>query len=516
MEDLQRRIESDKSDVGKLLRALFLPKQYGNNLRFASEGAGVESACSNLSQTIEVGPDWSIANQTQQIGASDMMAFLFANPLRAFVYFIHNAASNPYAYIALNTNYTTVYAVTEKGLTVQANFLAANSTLPFAPHGQYLLAGHDDANNTYLWVDQSPLAGSTATMRVTFTVAPATVTVIISWWVWNGKNAVLWASINSTIGQTAYNCPIPPPTGGAYMFVRVTNLADNAVTTFTVLVVGNKGVWAHLPIADIAPLIAVDGKFTVSGIRVNAAAFRAQNSSQEIGKNGNLVSVTVANCIPWCSIASGTSSLSNLQNYRERSNAKGYYGVILPDSDEDVSDFFDDIIPAYDGNGPQVSYPLTDRRPYKALGITAPILDGRNFVFDVTHCIEYLTNWKIQTVDNPSTSEESLKAAIVVASTMETDYENPTHWENIMGTIGQYGERLVNLQTEGPTSGVLDALSNFHPALKIARVIGKNVVLPAQASLFREMQEYGNSKRARKASGYMKPSGGGQFKYVDM
>lgn len=515
MQDLERRIEADNSDIGRLLRAIFLPKRYGNNLRFASEGAGIQTATGNFSQTLEVFDDWSTATQTQQIPASDMMAFQFANPLRAFVYFVHNFAGAPYLYAALN-DLGPAFPANNLTQVVQTRFVGATSTLPFAPHGAYLTAGHDEAGNTFLWVDNSPLAGSTATMRITFSVAPTVVTTQLQWWVWNGKNAILWATANTAVAQASYDCPGGAPSGGAYMFVKVCNVNDPALTTFTISVLGNRGCWAHRAIPQMEEFIVASPEFRVSGIRVNAAAFRAQNSSQEIEKNGNLVSVTVARCIPWSQIAAGTAQLSQLQNYRERANAKGYYGVLLPDSDEDISDFFDDIVPSTnDTESPIPSYPLVERRPYKALGITAPIPGGRNFVFDVTHAIEYVTNWKIQSVDTPRASEESLKGAIVIASTMETDYENPTHWSTILESIGKYGERIVAAQTEGPVSNVLDAISKFRPEFAAARFIGKNVVLPAQKMLFKEMQSYAQSKRPAKKGRWMgRP--GGQMEYVEM
>jgi hypothetical protein len=526
MDDLQRRLEADNSDVGRLLKALFLPKLYANNLRFASEGAGVSSATGNLSQIFDVSEDWAAATTSQQIGASDMMCFQFANPLRAFVYFIHNAAGLPYIYDA-----TSLYGPTnltwpcQIGMVSQSIFTGAvaNAVPVFQPHGTYLAPGHDDAGNTYLWVDGSPAAGATNNMQVTFTVAPATTGGVIVWYVWNGKNATLYDWTQFVIATGTYVCPTAPPNGGAYMFVRVYNLVDNAVTTYSVQVIGNRGCWAHRPIPFVLEYTTTTAgePFRVSGIRVNAAAFKAQNNSQEIEKNGNEISVTVASEIPWSKIAAGTAYLSQLQNYRERSNAKGYYGVLLPDSDDDISDFFDDIMPQATSpvgtaTGSCTSYPLNERRPYKALGITSPSAAGRYFLFDVTHAIEYLTNWQIQSLDNPRTSEESLLAAIVIASTMETDYENPSHWETIVNTIGKFGNRAVALQTSGPGSDILDAISKFHPAMGLARQIGKNLVLPGQRQLFNAMQDYGNSKRARKQTGRWVPAGGGQLTYLDM
>lgn len=505
MDDLVRRVEADQSDVGRILKALFLPKQYGNNFRLASEGAGVISATGDLSQIFDVGADWAAATQVGQIASTDMMCFAFANIFRAFIYFVHNNAGANYKYDA-HSNVNDV--IWDTGLNVQQqtyfNDAVVDLAIPgyIAPHGNILYPGYDDKGNTYLWVDGSPLGGATNNMRVTFNLAPITTAGTVSWYYWNGKNASLWET--KRFSTTAIYTMTAPPNGGAYMFVVVSNQGESTATTFGVSILGNRGCWSHHPIPEIETLSGNDPDFRfayVNGIRVNACAFKAQNNSQEIAKNGNEISVTVAAGIPWSYIAAGSSGLSNLQNYRERSNAKGYYGVLLPDTDEDISDFFDDITPWYLAgadpvdNPVQTSFPLAERRPYKALGITAPGVDGRDFTFDVTHCIEYLTNWPIQSRDNPRTSEESLTAAIVIASTMETDYENPSHWPDIMASIGKYGARIVGLQIESP---VLDAISKYHPALTIARIIGKNFVLPLEKKGFEALEKYANSKRSRR------------------
>lgn len=508
MDDLTRRLEADNSDVGRLLKAFFLPKKYGDNFRLASEGAGVSSATGNLSQMIDVGDDWSAATTAAQISQTDMMCFLFANTLRSCVFFVHNAAGANYQYDAYPiTDPTSTSFACTAGMTVQSYFLnaLASGATPapaIRPHGDVLYPGYDDAGNTYLWVDNSPLGGSTASMSVALVPPSTTVDGSITWYYWNGKSATPWETQTFLAVPHLY-VPTTLPPGGAYMFVRVANVADPTMNSFTVSVRGNRGCWAHRPIPDIQTLTGQDPvsyMAYVNGIRVNAAAFKAQNNSQELDKNGNLISVTVASGIPWSNIATGTASLSNLQNYRERINANGYYGVLLPDSDEDISDFFDDIAPWYMGNTPaangpvQTSFPLAERRPYKALGISAPLASGRQFSFDITHCIEYLTNWRLQSRDNPRTSEESLIAAIVIASTMETDYENPSHWQDILASIGKYGSRIVGYQIESP---VLDTISKFHPALTLARQIGKNVVLPLQQKGFQMLEDWANKQRKK-------------------
>lgn len=511
MNALQQRLETDESDVSKILKALFLPKLYGDNFRLASEGAGIRSATGNLSQVIDVSTDWAAANTTAQIPASDMIAFLFGNTLRSFVYFYHNSTGASYAYLAQDEAGNTSWDI-QPHCDIQPQFVRANSTNApgnISPHGQILYAGKDFQGNSYLWVDNSPLAGSTANLRVTFTAVPAVNNAIsIVWYVWNGKMAVPVYWTRRLASQT-FDCDQTTiPVGGAYMFVKVCTMFAGtpvSVPTFSVSVIGNRGCWAHVAIPSMYEYANGDDVPRVNAIRVNAAAVKAQNNSTEIDKNGNLISCTVASGIPWTNFATSVSALSNLQNYRERSNAKGYYGMLLPDTDEDISSFFDDVVPYYNAANydVQTTFPLTERRPYKAVGISAPVAAGRSFLFDVTHAIEYLTNWEIQAIDNPLYSEDSITAAIIVAATMETDYENPSHWQDIVNTIGRYGERVINMQLDGPLSGVMDAISKFHPAMTLARMLGKNVVLPAQRGLFQEMKNYGNSKRARKQSSYM-------------
>lgn len=507
MQDLTRRLETDSSDIGRLLRGFFLPKQYGDNFRLASEGAGVSSATGNLSQMIDVGPDWEPATTAQQINQTDMMCFLFANPLRACVFFVHNSAGANYKYDCYPiTNPSSTNFAMAQGQTVQTYFLYALASPTviapsITPHGPVLYPGYDDAGNTYLWVDNSPAGGSN-TMEVDL-VPPATTTNgSITWWYWNGKSATPWETQVFVTGLHPHR-PTTLPPGGAYMFVTVSNFAEPTSTSFAIAIRGSRGCWAHRPIPDIQTLAGQDPvsyMAYVNGIRVNAASIKAQNNSQELDKNGNLISVTVASGIPWSNIATGSATLSNLQNYRERTNARGYYGVLLPDSDEDISDFFDDIAPWYVGNTPsangpvQTSFPLAERRPYKAVGINAPLNSGRTFSFDITHCIEYLTNWRLQSRDHPRTSEESLIAAIVIASTMETDYENPTHWQDILASIGKYGSRIVGYQIDAP---VLDTISKFHPALTLARQIGKNVVLPLQQRGFEMLEDWANKQKKK-------------------
>lgn len=430
MEELRNRLEVDTSDVGKILRALFLPKIYGDEFRLASEGAGMKSAAANMSVNYN-SPSWDAATIDTAIPAEDLVAFLFGNALRAFILFEHNPTGANFQYALQNllgTGTAFTLPLFNDTQIVPRNALA---TTAYRPHGDILFPGYDEAGNYYVWVDNGTALGANS-LDVTLNVGPAGTAGMVTWWRWDGKHAVLHDSTQFAGAQQVYTSR--PPVGGAYMFVKVSN-ADATVTSCSVTINCNQGSWGHHPVSDINTLMT-----NAFGIRVNSASVKVQNNASFNNKNGDFTTVTVSKSLPWCQIASGAQNLSLLQNYRDRPADKGYFGVILPDSDEDISEFYDDIAAA-SGRGSainQFAFPLSERRPYKAIGLTVPIAAGRSFTFDVTHTIEYITNNKLVGQGVSTFSEDSVKAAIVVASTMETDYENPSHWKEIVATIGKY------------------------------------------------------------------------------
>lgn len=430
MDDLRKRLEVDNTDVGKVLRALFLPKIYGDGFRLASEGAGMKSAAANMSVNYS-SPGWDAATVDTCIPASDMMAFVFGNPLRAFIMFEHNPTGQNHQYALQNLLGTGTSFTLPLFNNTQIIPRYATPLTAYTPHGDILFPCHDEAGNEYVWVDNGTAAGANS-LDVTLNVGPAGTAGMVTWYRLDGKHAVLHDQTQFAAAQALYTSR--PPVGGAYMFVRVYT-GDATVTSCSVKTNCNQGSWGHHPVSDINTLMT-----NAFGIRVNSASCKVQNNASPLNRNGDFACVTVSKSLPWSNIASGQNTLTLLQNYRDRPADNGYYGVILPDSDEDVSEFYDDIAAGSNRGSTinQFSYPASERRPYKAIGITVPIAAGRSFTFDVTHTIEYITNNKLVGQGTSEISEDSVKAAIVIASTMETDYENPTHWKNIVATIGKY------------------------------------------------------------------------------
>lgn len=444
MERIQERIATTSGSVARVLQGFFLPKEFGNGFRLASEGAAMKSACANMSLSYDSGA-WETVVADALLPANDLVLCLFANPLRAYIQYEHNPSLTNFTYQVQNVDGTTMWPVDQPDAAGQAPTIEliprwATSTSTYQPHGQIVFPGFDNGGHYYLWINTGTdsTLGTARGLVVTFSAPPvAAVAGYVDWYIWVGKYSAWWARQTITTGVQSYSCV--PPAGGAYMYATVTYTETILPTTQTALLsideVGD--CWGHHCVSDIQSLLN-----SAYGIRVNSASVRVQNDSSPLYREGRITSCTVPSNSPWNTIAqNGSDAISELQGYRERTADKGYYGIVLPDSDADVSEYYDDIAasPFSQATGiTQAAYPLTERRPYKIVGLTISQAQGRSITFDVTHTIEYLTNNKLVAQGVSETSEKAITAAIVIASTMETDYDNPVHWKEILATIATY------------------------------------------------------------------------------
>lgn len=438
MQSLAERLQTVPADVAAILRAIFLPKRYGNDFRLASEGAGQKSAAANMSVNYNSN-DWDSATVDGLIPATDLLCFLFANPLRSFILYDHNYAEQTYSYDLIDprTNTTTFLIAPYTKIPTWCRYATPNTA--YQPHGPYLFPGYDEGGRLYLWCNQAYNEDDGIPLGLEITLnAPSTFNsgVIVQYYAWDGKHPRLLQTTLVAATQTViYLDHTNLPAGGAYIYATVHNEQYVNPVSFSARMIGMSGVWGHHPVSNIETLIQQS-----FGIRVNSCSLRVQNDASPLSRNGNTIAVTVSKSLPWCNFATGSSALSQLQNYREFTADKGYYGLPLPDSDDDISEFYDDVSASSFRNSTWTctSYPLSERRPYKAVGFNIPVAAGRALTFDVTHTIEYLTNNKLQELKLSTTSEKSVAAALVVASTQETDYTNIPNWQSALETVAGY------------------------------------------------------------------------------
>ncbi len=451
MDALRQRLEQGNDGVSIILRAFCLPKEFGKGFRMPSAGACFPTAVADLPQELDLG-DWADATVAGAIPAAQMMGFLFANPLRSFVRYLHNAAASQSSYIAiqanspLNDTSTSVFTCNNNAPTVliprwaipNGSVFSVTPADALAAHGAFLYPATDQAGNTYLWCDGD--AGLLGRIQVLFS-DPSTAAgeYTVEFFRWNGRCAVPYGvAVPESIGATNVNFPVPP--GGAYMFPVVhVRRNTNVASTCQWGIHTTGGIWQHRAVSNIETIAPI-----ANGIRVNSAAVKLQNNASVNDKNGKIISATVSTFIPWTNIASGYTAVSQLQGYVDRPADNGYYGFLVPDDDDDLSNFNNDLCmeSAVGIARSNTTYPLQERRPYKVIALEVPIAVGRSFIWDVCHTIEYLTNKKMVEQGKSQQSPEQAQAAVAVLRSMASDYENPLHFGKILKTIGKYLPRV--------------------------------------------------------------------------
>lgn len=415
--------------VAKLVRAFALPKEFGDGVRLASEGSGIKTATANLTTQYPL-TTWADASTDTAMPAGEMQAFLMPNALRSFIHYDHNHAGATMQYVAEFQQGLSV-GPCETVKIVPDSYTAVTT---YAPHGPYLFQGEDNGDiYTPMSLGQ--------TFRVQLDPVPATSGAgYFQLWQWDGKKPVKHANAVPVVAtQGTYNMGC---TASGDFFCTFTNLETTGGVTYQISgasVNGHGAMWCQKAIPNVETLLN-----TAAGLRVNFSACKTQNTANVQNKNGDLISCTISSALPWRFIANGYSSITALEGFVSRIAEKGNYVFNIPDSDNDIDEFYDDItLGAQVGGRSQATYPLSERQPYKAIALTVPDSNGRAFTFEVTHVIEYLTNVMLVEKDISQFSPSTVSAAVQILRTMASDYDNDTHIGNILATIGKYLPRGI-------------------------------------------------------------------------
>jgi hypothetical protein len=428
MDDLRGfLVNQPDTAIARLVRAFALPKEFGDGVRLASEGSGIKTATGNLTVQYNAA-NWASAVADTRLPAADMMAFLFNNILRGFVYYDHNPTAAVMTYAAQFTQGAASVACYHRTTTkIQPRYYTP--TLAYRPHGSILFCGEDNGE-LYTPLDQGN------SMFATLNPAPATVNGAVTFWLWDGKRAVPVANYPFVIAQANY--PHVALVSGDY-FCTVTN-NEGVDLACSSAINGSSPVWCHSAVDDIEEFLTI-----AAGTRINFASCKIMNTANDQDKNGREVSLTVSSAIPWRQFATGYNAATGLEGFVSRPAEEGGYVFNIPDSDNDIDEFYDDItFGGFPGGLSQASYPLSERQPYKMIALNIPTAAGRAITFEVTHCPEFLTNGKLSEKDISPFTPGQVSAAVQILRTMSSDYANDTHLGDILATVGKYLPRSAD------------------------------------------------------------------------
>jgi len=435
------RPDDSPSDVEAIVFSMALPSE-AEIIRYAGASSGNPTSAKTLMQDVKL--NWQNVTLDGNIPAAEQMVFLFRNPLRSFVFYDANPTGRTFDYIIhLNDGSTAYNQISQLGgdfYQPQLSYGTDAGASQYLPHGDYVFPCEHQGRYGY-WCDNDGKGGDNS-IHVIFDADPTVGGAIIDWYIWNGA---IWEMVNADVAvalQLDYHSG--PPVGGAYMSFDIKIVAA-AAANFTVHLKTTPaqagGCWCHRTIPNISELLPI-----INGVRVNAASLLWTNFSSELEASGKIVSVSVAPCLPWSNIAISQSNLTKLQGYESRQAKTGYYGFLKPDGPGDF-EMHDDIRQlAFRGSTATFgSYPVIERYSYIAVALSVANTNARDTSIQVTHAVEYLTNSKIQEVQDPPYSSVAWAQAIEALRKVDQHHENKFHFKKILRGIGKIGKKVFQV-----------------------------------------------------------------------
>lgn len=449
--------EFTSKDLGKeaiqIVTALALPEEMDMTVRFADQFACEKTAVSLPWQLLKI--NWSAVAAQAALPVTDMMIFIFRNPLCRIIYYYPNNPVKSYQYnwwfssadvgAGAGGSTTSLSCIGNRKTFAVPLYALVNSGSAGQPHGTILYPVYDSGgecnNYTFLWCDAQ---GSSANgvLNWLFSTDPGAGTINVMKRV-NGA-LVEVHQFSTTTSVLSYAWPISTGSG-EYSFDVQTALT----TSVTVNMQCTGGtIWAHLCDKDL-----YSNMYHVQAIRTIGCAFRFSNEASPMNKQGDIVCCQASNADDWSNFALlGYPKVASYPGSRETLAKNGADGFLKPLQQDDFK-FLMPFSTSTVGNITE-SYLDENEVDFSFLVICASCTNtaGCDFVLRVSPLVEYKTSntWIYQAV--PSHTAADWIEALEIFKSLDQFYDNPVHFIEILKTIGKWasvasrwGKKIANV-----------------------------------------------------------------------
>lgn len=409
--------------VTQLVDKLVLPENKAP-LRYDDEAAATPTAGQTFTQEINL--NWASAVADRAIPQTDMMVFLFKDPLRCVVFYNHNQSSSPFLYQIKNAldggNGFSISDCTS-GYWLPGD--RALATMSYQPHSAVLYPVEANGYSGY-WCDNDGTRSSKLKIRLddATTVAGG----CVEWYVWTGTQWAWWARDEFVNATDTYLMTANPPSGGAYMAAVVNGvigMSATAVVDYQLDGGTGAATWCHYPTPSVDQLLPM-----VQGQRIVAAAVNWQNLSSAFDESGKVTAVTVAPGLPWSNLATSANRLTSINGYKSLLAKTGYYGFLRPTTNQMAWDYSMQMSAFAGSTTTNSRTKVNADAPYIAVAMSIANANARNTTISVTHMMEYMTTSKSQETRLPDGKIEMAEnwsmAIKLLARTENHQPANPT------------------------------------------------------------------------------------------
>lgn len=423
----------------------------------------------------------SPALSARQLAVTDWGLFVFPNLLRHTVQYL--TFPDPYT-----SDYSAVFGLaalnsTESfrgGININLEPTGFENTAGSSPHGPLLFCARSQGR-VGVWIDNDAGGVKSTVIHFQFSAAPANTDNFefqvyrhaSGWWKPVGSGTftgdgttVSFPFTMGSLNSGYYSISI---TAGSTSKGTVFNLGIDITTTIPTI-------WAHNCAKDLIINLNSINNYRVLGL----SAF-LQNEASELNQQGNLVMVQMPGSTDWYnSLARGDSTAATTQFYQQLYGIKGVKPLLLknggyiwrkPKGDKDF-EFKDDIrqqallgIDEEDllGNGlvtvDAAYYDLDDGLDYLAIGASATQANAGDLLVTIGCGTEYTSDNAWIDTQPGACPKEVYEAGIQMLKGMNQVYENPIHWDSILGAISNIAITAAPYLARIPTFGPALALA---------------------------------------------------------
>lgn len=375
-----------------------------------------------------------------QIPVSEMIMFLFRNPLRSYIIYDTNALQATWTYNWWWNNVTQAIPLIP-GVTTRGKVTKAITTLAYQPHSDTMFAGFDNTGRRWIWVDAGATLNSTIT--VTFNADPGTNTDAIVLWRYQAGSIALFTRVNTATGTSVYNINISI---SDYYSFDFTLLSTAAATSCTILSTGTCSVFQH----HYSPGITSNaGQMT--GFRTNAASIKWTNTAAEQVLSGEVAACQYGKARSWTGIVDNTDPFNFVMGSPgaySNSFKKGYFGFLKGQEDDDFRMQAPFTLDQTGTNWQEGLFPLENDAGMLAVCANVPLTNASDTYFTFRFGIEFTSTNTYFDMRPPLIGPDDWKLAMLAIASVMQHHENAVHFRDIISTIGRLakvGGRILQL-----------------------------------------------------------------------
>jgi len=382
--------------------------------------------------------------------SSEMVWFVFRNPLRATIVYQPNDSLAPFSYNlnfydpSSNASSTTFQCVNEttNRASIIPTVINATASTSFTPHDKTWFPGRIQGHaDNFFWYDP----GVAITITPTANTLTGTEVMVVEFVRWLPGGYSQDVELGRVTAGSSTPITYSPTVAGYYAFQcyfedSAGNVIEGRSVSFTARIWSNNAsTWGHRCLPDFSA-----NMFAVDKIRVLSAACLYSERASPLNAQGTVMGAQVPGNRPWLDfVEAGLTKIGKVQGVVDYPAKTGFYGYLRPT--DQVRDF--EYVEGYtvENDVPLESFYWLDKSSdYLVFHASVTTDAGRDARFNFAFSVEYMTTDTWRSVRQPEFDDNRLDLALRRLKKVRQFFQNGTHIMEIWKALTTIGKDLAD------------------------------------------------------------------------